>query len=132
MKDAPRLQLTGEASGVYIAIAIDVDAPYVSTQILSPIVHWIQPGLYLNDNTNILKPDDACIVNWLASVPPPFSGPHRYVVILYQQPADFAVGTWESEFAKPVSIPSRCRWNVDQFVKEADLISMCAAKHFRN
>ena len=130
MKDPPGLQFTGEASGIYIAVAIDVDAPYVSAPFLSPIVHWIQPGLRLEDNT--LKADDACIVDWLAPVPPPFSGPHRYVVILYEQPPDFDAKPWESKFTKPVGIPSRCRWNLDQFVEEAGLTSMWAANYFCN
>ena len=131
MKSPPTLKIVGEMPRLCIAIAVDVDAPYVSVPLLSPIVHWIQPGLKPND-AGVLQFETPCVVDWLAPTPPPFSGPHRYVVILYQQAGDFDVSKWNSKFVKPVSILSRIRWNIDEFAKQAELHKAIAANYFCN
>ena len=137
----PTLILTGKdtsscpESAPYIAIAIDIDAPYVSAPFLSPIVHWIQPTLNLKPNipttNNKLESETGPVVNWLTPIPPPFSGPHRYIVMLYQQPANFDITHWDAQFVEPVSIPKRIRWSLDDFIKQAGLKDMLAANYFR-
>ena len=131
MKAPPTLKLGREASGTYIAIAIDVDAPYGSLPFLSPIVHWIQPGLNPND-LGELESDSPCVVDWLAPAPPPFSAPHRYIIVVYQQPANMDVSKWNTKFVKPVSIASRIRWSLDDFASQAGLEEMIAASYFCN
>ena len=106
-----------------------MDAPYGSVPLLSPIVHWIQPGLKPN-NLGELESDSSSVVDWLAPGPPPFSAPHRYIVVVYQQPANTDVSKWSSKFVKPVSISSRIRWSLDDFARQAGLDKMIAANYF--
>ena len=129
MQAPPKLKLAGEASGPYIAIAVDVDAPYVSVPFVSPLVHWIQPGLKVND-AGTLEHETSSVVDWLAPSPAPFSGGHRYLVVLYQQPTDFDISRWNATFVKPVSTWSRLRWDLDDFAKKAGLDVMIAASYF--
>ena len=123
----PKLSMTGELQGPYIAICIDLDAPYVSAPVLAPILHWIQPGLEPNGD-GVLEAKSKSSVDWAAPAPPPLSGAHRYVFMIYHQPASFA--KWEQQFEKPNGLFARVRWDADEFVKVAGLGEMVAASWF--
>ena len=128
-KSAPSLQFSGHPAGLLMAIAVDLDAPYGSAPFLSPIVHWIQTG-FKPDSASTLITETPVLVDWLPPSPPPFSAPHRYLVIIYRQPPSFDLPTWEAKWKKPVGIPARCRWKLDDFVKQADLSHVLASNYF--
>ena len=129
--NAPTLKLTEVASGPFIAVAVDLDAPFPSLPFASLIVHWIRSELNIAE-AKTLESKISDILNWLQPIPPPLSSAHRYLVILYQQPTDFDTPKWRSDWKQPVKVLSRTRWNLDDFVEQAGLNTMIAATYFRN
>ncbi|KAK3379047.1 phosphatidylethanolamine-binding protein [Lasiosphaeria ovina] len=87
----------------FIVTSIDLDPPFPSFPFLGPILHGLQADLRLG--TAALDPDDEFIplepavpndsssnssggvVAWVRPAPPGLSGPHRYVSLLWEQPA---------------------------------------------
>ncbi|GAM91568.1 hypothetical protein ANO11243_096200 [Dothideomycetidae sp. 11243] len=110
-------------------ICIDIDAPFVSAPLLSPIVHLIQPSLRTSTNNSILESSDKPILSWLPPNPPPFAAPHRYLFMLFRQPEGFDVAAWTEKFST-MSRLGRMRWDPDGFVKEAGLGEVLAASSF--
>lgn len=130
-KVAPGLKISATEKAPYIVVCLDLDAPFVKTPFLSPIVHWIQSGLNAGAGEDaLLQSQVSPIVNWLPPSPPPISGPHRYLFMVFAQPSDFDLTRWNAAFKKPVSTWSRVRWNIDQFVQEAGLEDIVAATFF--
>lgn len=97
---------------------------------MSPIVHWIQASLN-SSASGSLESQATPIIEWLAPTPPPLSGAHRYLFMLYEQPAAFDQAKWEEKY-KGVSVMGRTRFDVDGFVSEAGLKDMVAATYFEN
>ncbi|KAF4632589.1 hypothetical protein G7Y89_g5540 [Cudoniella acicularis] len=109
---APELSFNGAATGTtYIVIGIDLDAPFPSFSVLSPILHWLQPGLKPTDGTtNLIAPDDApFIADYAGPGPPPPSSPHRYVFLLYEQPVGFDPARFAPPGGKKMGIRPRMR-----------------------
>ncbi|KAL1847577.1 hypothetical protein Plec18170_008473 [Paecilomyces lecythidis] len=130
---APELSFNA-TSGTYIVVNVDLDAPFKSVNFLSPVLHWVQSGLTpeaLEDGTAVLKPHDTpFIVNYAGPGPPPGSGPHRYVFLLYEQPEDFDVTKYAPAGGKPVGIGPRIRYDLAAFEKKAKLGPVIAANYF--
>ncbi|KAF4553564.1 Hypothetical protein D9617_6g092950 [Elsinoe fawcettii] len=124
----PQLQLTGETgtSNSYTAICMDLDASFVTAPFLSPILHWIQPGLQ-RGQAGLLHSEQAPRVPWLAATPPPLSGHHRYTVMLYKQ----HVGSTQTGREAPISLWQRLRWNPASSAKELGLGEPVALATFR-
>jgi phosphatidylethanolamine-binding protein (PEBP) family uncharacterized protein len=72
----------------YLHINIDLDAPFQSFSILAPILHFLQKDIVIGAN-GALETSSAPLVDWIKPGPPPGSGPHRYVSLLYEQPDGF-------------------------------------------
>ena len=86
--------------GVYIVVCIDLDAPFTGFAFLAPILHWLQTGLRASPspgtttggespNVELTAAGTAPLVHYAGAGPPPGSGPHRYLFLLYRQPEDF-------------------------------------------
>ncbi|ODM19736.1 hypothetical protein SI65_04722 [Aspergillus cristatus] len=124
------------ANKTYLLVSIDLDGPFPSFSILSPILHWIQPSLHptpSNDGTiTTLKANVPFIANWIGPEPPPGSGPHRYVFLLYEQPEGFegAAGKYRPEGGKEMGIWGRVRFDLDGFEREVGLGKAVAANYF--
>ncbi|UZJ50748.1 hypothetical protein CBS101457_000068 [Exobasidium rhododendri] len=120
----------------YMIIALDVDAPFVSMDFLGPILHWIQPGFHAikgEDGSDqlVLKGDDSPFVaNYIAPAPPPFSGPHRYMFFLYEQPEEFDGKNFAPADGKELPNTKRIRFDLTQFEKEAKLGPVLASTYF--
>ncbi|KAK0721853.1 phosphatidylethanolamine-binding protein [Lasiosphaeria miniovina] len=87
----------------FIVTSIDLDPPFPSFPFLGPVLHGLQADLTLA--TAALDPDDefiplepavpndsssdssGSVVAWVHPAPPGLSGPHRYVSLLWEQPA---------------------------------------------
>ncbi|KAF2147664.1 putative protease inhibitor [Myriangium duriaei CBS 260.36] len=125
----PRLALSVEAHQV-LAVGVDIDAPFPSAALLSPILHWIQPSFAKVSGGNTLEAHASALVDWLQPTPPPFSGPHRYVIILFKQPESFDSKAWTTKFSPPVGVWPRTHWDIEGFVQEAGLGDAIAANWF--
>lgn len=124
-------ELSFDAStGTFLAIGLDIDAPFPSFGVLGPILHWIQPGFKPQAVTTKLTSDTPFVANYIGPAPPPGSSPHRYIFLLYDQPADFDFGKYAPASGKKLGNMSRMRYNLSQFEQEAKLGPVIAANYF--
>ena len=121
-------------AGTYMVIGLDIDAPFPSFGILGPILHWIQPGLepeQAADGRFVLTSSGTPFVaNYIGPAPPPGSAPHRYVFLLYEQPADFDVKNYAPSEGKNLGNWHRMRYDLGAFEKEAKLGPVLASNYF--
>ena len=83
----PEIEFSGTPGTTYMVLALDIDAPFKSWPSLGPILHWIQGGF--KSTAGVLTSTDPFVADYIGPAPPPISGPHRYVFLLYEQPATF-------------------------------------------
>ncbi|TQV99398.1 hypothetical protein V2A60_004876 [Cordyceps javanica] len=146
-KDAPTLSLSSSLvkshhdGGKYIAICLDLDAPFPSFSFLGPIAHWIQTDLVAAENGGSeggggftkLESGARPVVPYVGPGPPPPSAPHRYVFMLWEQPASVA---GPDEVSKALSLPAepgltaRIRWDQAAFEKRMGLAEPLAVNYF--
>ncbi|EXJ77459.1 hypothetical protein A1O3_09685 [Capronia epimyces CBS 606.96] len=125
----PTLSWPAAAPGQkYLVVSIDLDAPFPSFAPLSPVLHWIQGGLELDTTKNALTSSDPVLVAWAPPGPPGISGPHRYIFLLYHQPAGFTPSLFAKE--KGWGIRDRIKWDQSKFEREANLGHAVAATYF--
>lgn len=108
----------------YLAISLDLDAPFPSFKVLSPILHWIQPGFRLgHDETGsaVLKTDAPFVSNYIPPSPPPYSGAHRYLFLLYEQPEGFDGTKYAPADGAEMGIWGRVRFDFDGWASEVGL-----------
>lgn len=111
-----------------IVVSVDLDAPFPSFAPWGPVLHWLQAGFAVEAASGDLASSDPAITSWIGPGPPPISGPHRYVFILYDQPADFET----SLFTRASGLGRRdgMRWDLSKFEKKANLGPAVAATYF--
>lgn len=123
----PQLFLPSPTKGPYLVVQIDLDGPFPSFPFLSPILHWIQPGLKPasdaargGEEVELTAPDVPYVADYHGAGPPPGSGPHRYVTLLFEQPEGFD-GKKHGQPASggKVGISGRVGWGFDRFLEEA-------------
>lgn len=119
-------------TATYMVVALDLDAPFPSFTALGPILHWIQPGFKASESTQTLTSTDPFVSNYIGPAPPPFSGPHRYVFYLYEQPEGFDGKKHAPPGGKPVATTSRMRYDLDEWVKKAGLGQPIAVNYFKS
>jgi len=132
-KEAPELSFN-VAPGTYMVINVDLDGPFPSFNVLSPIMHWIQPGLQPQTAdggvTKLLASDTPWIVDYAPPGPPPGSAVHRYLFLLYQQPAELDPKKLAPPGGKGVGHLSRIRYDLGAFEKKIGLGPVLAANYF--
>ncbi|KAE9372768.1 phosphatidylethanolamine-binding protein-like protein [Stipitochalara longipes BDJ] len=122
-------------SSTYIAIGLDIDAPFPAFGPLGPILHWIQPGLKATPSASgasTLESSDPFVADYIGPAPPPFGGPHRYIFFLYDQPADFDGKKYAPPDGKSLSNWLRMRFDLDDFEKKAKLGPVLAVNYFKS
>jgi phosphatidylethanolamine-binding protein (PEBP) family uncharacterized protein len=106
-------------------VSLDLDAPYPSCRFLSPVLHWIQPGLRLSRDEKsgaaVLKTDAPFVVNYIPPAPPLASGRHRYVFLLYEQPDGFEGKKYAPPHGRLMGVWARVRFGFDGWAKEVGL-----------
>jgi hypothetical protein len=113
----------------YAIISLDLDAPFISWNALSPIAHWIQTSLKIDQqHQRELKSDERPIAPWAAAGPPPLAAPHRYVFLLYRQNTESAIPPNLKE--KELSITQRMRFDLDAMVNQLQLGDLVAVNYF--
>ena len=117
-----------------MVINVDLDAPFPSFNVLSPILHWIQPGLQPQAAdggvTKLLASDTPWMVDYAGPGPPPGSAVHRYLFLLYEQPAEFDPKKSAPPEGKSVGPWSRIRYDLGAFEKKIGLGLVLAANYF--
>lgn len=121
----------------YVAFGIDLDAPFPSMPILAPILHGIQTDL-----TTEGEPDADGFVKLAAAVkpvvpygppgPPPISGPHRYVFLVWEQPQDLTSDGIKKQLGLPeeIGLSGRIRWDQDACEKKLGLGAALGGNYF--
>ena len=97
---------------------------------LGPALHWIQPGFKPEAGTTKLSSTTPFVANYAGPGPPPGSGPHRYIFLLYEQPEGFDVSKYAPAGGKPLGLMGRMRYDLTKFEKEAKLGPVIAANYF--
>jgi phosphatidylethanolamine-binding protein len=132
-KDAPFLSLSTSAvkskDAKYIAVAIDLDAPFPSLPVLGPICHGIQTDLQASgepDSDGFVKLEATGVdpvISYVGPNPPPLSGPHRYVFMVWEQPEGSGAEAVRKALGltKEAGISARVRWDEDGFEKKVGL-----------
>jgi len=71
------------------------------------------------------------IADYVAPSPPPGSGPHRYIFLLYNQPADFdGKDLGQTDEKQKLSLYQRVRFDFGGFLRDAKLGDIVAANWF--
>ncbi|KAL4996646.1 phosphatidylethanolamine-binding protein [Aspergillus recurvatus] len=134
----PQLSFRGlSPSKTYMVVGLDIDAPFPSFGVLGPILHWIQPGLQptpseRDPSVYTLNTTAPFVANYIAPAPPPGSSPHRYIFILYEQPAAFKGEKYAPPNGQNLGNMHRMRYNLDAWEKEIGLGSILAANYFNS
>lgn len=131
-QEPPELNLPPGASTdkTYLVVSLDIDAPYPSATVFSPILHWIQSGLTVNTSTGQLTSSDPTVASYIGPAPPPLSSPHRYIFVLYEEPAGFDAAARAPADGKPFPTWPRVRFGTDDWAKEAGLGEALAVNYF--
>ena len=122
-------------SATYLAIGLDLDAPFPSFDVLGPILHWIQPGLTAEPAGGAasgLKATEPFIADYIGPAPPPGSSPHRYIFFLYEQPAGFDGAKYAPANGESLGVWSRMRASLDDLEKEYNLGPLVAMNYFNS
>ena len=122
-------------AGTYLVIAIDPDAPLPSLPVLGPILHWIQPGLSSerpDDPTSPLISKAPFVANYIGASPPPIGGPHKYLFMLHEQPADFDGSKFAPPGGQDLGKLARMLYTskLEKFEKDTKLGPIIAANYF--
>ncbi|RDW58403.1 hypothetical protein BP5796_12333 [Coleophoma crateriformis] len=132
-QSAPELSFNG-ATGTYIVISIDLDAPFPAFSVLGPILHWNQPGLKpqpaADGTTHLVADNVPFIADYSGPGPPPPSRPHRYVFLLYEQPEGFDVAGFAPPGGAKVRLGKRVRYDLKAFEVAAKLGPVVACNYF--
>lgn len=125
-QDVPQLSCAGlDTTQKYIHVNIDLDAPFPSFPFLGPILHFLQTDLVASPSGD-LGSSAAPAVAWIPPNPPPPSGNHRYVSLLYAQPDGFNANG-ELVPKEGLSKMGRMRFDFEGFEKKAGLGKPVAA-----
>jgi len=128
-QDAPTLSFSAASpTKTYLAISLDIDAPFPSFGVLGPILHWIQPNVTVSGAS--LKTDGPFVANYIGPAPPPGSSPHRYTFFLYEQPEGFDYKKYAPEGGKTLSNWGRMRYDLDAWAKEIGLGEVVVFNYF--
>lgn len=123
-------KVTLNPAGRYVAILLDLDAPYPSAPFVGPIAHGIQadlrvvaPGQHGEAAFVRLTPTCEPVLPYLPPSPPPFSSPHRYLFMLWDQPEGITSEDIKSRLGLPATpgMMDRVRWDEEAFEKKIGL-----------
>ncbi|KAJ3908400.1 phosphatidylethanolamine-binding protein [Lentinula edodes] len=123
----PTIQITAANSSVDLTgnftLAM-VDADIVGADESNITRHWLENSVVVS-NGEVSNSSATAITSYAGPAPASGSGPHRYVVILYQQPSSFSP---PSEFSQPNLGVSK--FDLNGYVKDSQLGLIVAANYF--
>lgn len=115
-----------------MVVCLDLDAPFASFNLLSPILHWIQPGLLpirTESGSYVLRVAAPFVADYMGPHPPPRAAPHRYLFILFEQPPGFEVESHAPPSGKKLGKWPRIRYNLDKWSKKIGLGPVVGANY---
>ncbi|KAI6234901.1 hypothetical protein M3Y99_00742000 [Aphelenchoides fujianensis] len=110
VKGEPTVTWKAEKNALYTLVKVDPDAPSPANPTAGQLRHWA----VVNIPGNNLKRGQVATSYWGAGAPPK-TGFHRYVFLLYRQPARLHGVQLGSEH------DDRVKWNVEKFAHEHNL-----------
>ncbi|XDG09010.1 hypothetical protein ABKA04_008625 [Annulohypoxylon sp. FPYF3050] len=135
-QDKPELSFTDlSPEKTYLVVALDLDAPFPSFSILSPALHWIQPGFKAEPKEGggfSLKTTEPFIANYIGVGAPGISAPHRYCFFLYEQPEGLDGKKYAPPGGKELGFTGRIRYDLDAWGKEIKLGPLLAFNYFNS
>ena len=121
----------------YVAIALDLDAPYPSMPLMGPIAHGIQADLQLSSKGQTtgwlkLEATQKPVLSYLAPAPPPMSTSHRYLFMLWEQPEGMTTEEIKSRLKLPAEpgMMARVKWDEEGFEEKLGLRTVLAGTYF--
>ncbi|KAF9264921.1 PEBP-like protein [Marasmius fiardii PR-910] len=99
-----------------------VDADIAGTTDPNVNRHWLVNGVTVQDN-KLSNSSATAITSYAGPGPSEGSGPHRYVIILYQQPAEFIA---PADFRDPIGVT---KMNLQTYVLDSKLGPVVAANY---
>lgn len=126
------------ADKTYLAMSLDLDAPFKSLPVLGPIWHWCQSDLRIASAAGTatttpsgkLEPAEPPVVNYIGPAPPPGASPHRYAFFLYEQPAGFDAKARSPAGGKEVGVKPRMWFSLDEWEAKVGLGEVLALNYF--
>ncbi|KAM0755029.1 PEBP-like protein [Meredithblackwellia eburnea MCA 4105] len=116
----PILEFESEPGATYAIVMADPDAPHRSWPFLGIVRHYLQGGITGVAGSTKVQINNPVTTPHRGPGPPPFTGLHRYVYLLYKEPAGGLLEK-QTTFSDPASITQRMRWDLGAFVKENNL-----------
>eukprot|EP01084_Bolivina_argentea_P307081 530710_1 len=95
----------------YTLIMVDPDPPSRKYPIMAQIVHWMVINIPLNELNK-----GVTIASYRGPGPPPFTGFHRYIFLLYEQ-----IGNKLSSTIQFKNMKDRIKFNVENFANDNEL-----------
>ncbi|EHA46837.1 hypothetical protein MGG_08772 [Pyricularia oryzae 70-15] len=135
--DQQKFKALADYKGEYIIVMIDPDAPSPDDPKLKFILHWLQTSVTaqttmasnstLGGQMALLpKAGQQPQVPYAPPAPPPTSSAHRYIIYAFAQPSNFTMPRTFANF----SGTNRASFNIDNFVRDANLDKPLAAEYF--
>lgn len=118
MKDAPNVSWEADSGSLYTVIMTDPDAPSRESPKFREWHHWLVydiPGGDLSKGKTHAA--------YIGAGPPPKTGLHRYVFIVYKQPGPLNI----QEPPKPKTTDNRASWKASKFAEDHKLGAPVAA-----
>ncbi|KAI0445491.1 PEBP-like protein [Xylaria telfairii] len=128
--------LKSEPGTKYLAVSIDLDAPFPSFSFLSPILHGLHidlvPGPADSDGFAPLEGPSTWLVPYAPPGPPKPSSGHRYVFLVFEQPKELDAAKVRGllGFAEEVKLTGRLWWNEEAFEKKLGLSEVLAGNYW--
>ncbi len=120
----------------YLAVCLDLDAPFPSFSFLGPIAHWIELDLVAVgsdvEGFTPIETKNPSVIPYAGPGPPPPSAPHRYVFLVWEQPENITTETGRKALSLPETpgVTSRMRWDQPAFEKALGLGEPLAVNYF--
>ncbi|KAI0205059.1 PEBP-like protein [Astrocystis sublimbata] len=138
---APTLSLASSAikAGAdtkYLAISVDLDAPFPSWPFLGPILHGLHidlvPGPADGDGFAPLQGPSDWLASYLPPGPPKPSAAHRYVFLVFEQPKELDAAKVRSllGLAEEVGLTGRLWWKQEECEQKLGLGPLVAANYW--
>ncbi|KAF8204790.1 phosphatidylethanolamine-binding protein [Pholiota molesta] len=110
----------------FVLIIVDPDAPTPQMPNISEFLHFVGGDFMADSTTGLLSNSSPALMEFFSPTPPPGSDPHRYVVLVFDQPDGF--DTTASMFVNATT--PRTNFSASDFVMETNLGSPIAGTYF--
>ena len=112
------------AAELFFLIMLDLDIA-VNATFRTTFLHWMAQGLVNEPSSQNLPADSteqqSIVAPYISPNPPPATGKHRYIILLFTQPPDFQFPTAFDYLYRPTNETLRAAFNVTSFAAAAAL-----------